>query len=56
MIKLNFSPYGFKNVRLIALTDNDEEESSNSGNTSFLKIKSETDYYEKKERYTKLKL
>jgi len=44
-------PFGFFNVRLIALTDRDEEKSSKSGNTSFLKIKSETDYYEKKEKY-----
>ena len=56
-IKLKLFNYGFKNVSLIAITDHNEEESLNSGKTSFLKIKSETEYYErKKEKYNKLKL
>ena len=51
-LKLKLFNYGFKNVSLIAITDHIEKEFSNSGKTSFLKIKSETEYYERKNKNT----
>lgn len=50
LYKLHLRPLGFKNIRLLAPTDREIQEGLRSGRTSFLHIKSEEDYYDKRER------
>lgn len=47
---MHLRPLGFKNIRLLAMTDREILEGQRSPRLSFMHIKEEEDYYEKRDR------